>query len=312
MKQARGWILASVFLAAGSLPSWAEGIAVTLLGTGTPVPSLDAFGPATLVEAAGQTLLFDAGRGVAMQLSHAGVRIGGIDAVFLTHHHSDHVTGLDDVLLTGWLPFPPGRRIGPLPLVGPPGVGELAEGFAIAFARDRAIREASLGLDPAGMTLEPRPFTQDGVVWEKGGLTVTAFEVPHGEHIKPAYGFRIDYADNTVVLSGDTAFSETVIEQATGADLLVHEVFAANAEVSASPAGKAIASHHTSPEEAGEVFTQARPALAVFTHVALLPPAPPTRDEVLARTRAVYNGRVEMGQDGMRIVASEDGIRIVN
>src|SRR5262245_51268655 len=110
-----------VSIAAGVQPSiGGDSIVVTLLGTGTPQPRIDRLGPAILLESGGHRLLFDAGRGVPIRLEQAGVRPGRVEAVFLTHLHSDHTTGLPDLWLTGWLP-PAGGRTTPLLVIGPKG-----------------------------------------------------------------------------------------------------------------------------------------------------------------------------------------------
>ena len=119
----------------------ADSLVVTLLGTGTPNPRADRMGPAVLVEAGGKRLLFDAGRGVPIRLEQAGVRTGTVQVVFLTHLHSDHVTGLPDLWLTGWLP-PIGGRQTPLLVIGPKGTKGMVDGLTRAFAEDVRIRRA--------------------------------------------------------------------------------------------------------------------------------------------------------------------------
>ncbi len=98
----------------------AQTIKVTLLGTGSPIPAIDRFGPSTLVEAGGQKFLFDCGRGAGMRLWQLQIPLGQIHMLFLTHLHSDHTVGIPDVWLTGWIPAAYGRREIPFEVWGPP------------------------------------------------------------------------------------------------------------------------------------------------------------------------------------------------
>lgn len=306
-----GAFLTAMVLSAGiSAPSHAGEIKVTLLGTGSPPPQIDALGPSTLVQANGQNLLFDAGRGVTIALTQRNVPMGKIDAVFLTHHHSDHVVGLSDLLLTGWMSFPGARRAAPLKLIGPPGVEDIAKGFALAFAKDIEIRVVSNGLDPAGARITPTTFTDEQLVWNHEGVSVRSVRVDHGKGIDDAFGYLIEYDGKRVMISGDTAYNENVIKHGSGVDLLVHAVFAASDEVAATPRGAEIATHHTSPEDAARVFTKTQPKLAVFTHVALLPPNPPSREDIIKRTARGYDGWFEMGSDGMQITIADEGLSV--
>jgi len=177
---------------------------VTLLGTGTPIPSADRFGPSTLVEAGDQKLLIDAGRGATIRLAQLGVPLGHIDALLLTHYHSDHTSGIPDVWLTGWLESHFGTRRSPFRVVGPPGAKELMSNLERAYAADIKIRIADEKLPPAGIAVAVDEFDTDGPVYEKNGVRVIAFEVDHGDVIQPAYGYRIEYGGRAVVLSGDT------------------------------------------------------------------------------------------------------------
>ncbi|HAF13555.1 MAG TPA: MBL fold metallo-hydrolase, partial [Blastocatellia bacterium] len=134
----------------------------------------------------------------------------------------------------------------------------------------------------------------------------TAFNVDHGEFIKPAFGYRIDYNGRSVVLSGDTRFSENLIKFSNGADVLFHEVAAAKPEnLRTSEAARRIIGHHTTPEDAGRVFNRVKPKLAVYTHIALLSTDPaisaPTVEDLVSLTRKTYSGAFEVGEDLMSI-----------
>ena len=286
-----------------------RGIDVTLLGTGDPVPRVDRFGPAILVEAGDHQLLFDAGRGVTQRLVQLDHSLSDIDAVFITHFHSDHLSGLPDLWLTGWLPPPFGRRSQPMRVIGPEGLSEILAGFRQAFDPDIQIRLLDEQLPPEGIEFDLREYVEDGVVFDEGGVTVTAFAVDHGEFIKPSYGYRVDYEGRAVVLSGDTRFDENLIEAAQGTDVVIHEVAAAREELLAfDDRIQLILDHHTTPEEAGVVFDRVGPKLALYSHLTLLsgPDSPEvTVEELIERTRANYTGRLLVGEDLMRIEIGE-------
>jgi ribonuclease Z len=117
-----------------------KSIKVTLLGTGTPIPSKDRFGPSTLIEAGARKLLVDAGRGATIRLAQLDIPIGRIDALLLTHFHSDHTVGIPDVWLTGWLESHFGTRRSPFRVIGPRGAQALMTGLQRAYADDVKIR----------------------------------------------------------------------------------------------------------------------------------------------------------------------------
>jgi ribonuclease Z len=275
---------------------------VTLLGTGVPIPSPDRFGPGTLIEAGHQKLLIDAGRGITMRLFQLKVPLGKIDALFLTHFHSDHTSGLPDLWLTGWLESSFGTRRTPLHVIGPVGTKVLTSNLEKAYAADIKIRIEDEKLPLDGIAIRAEEFSEDGVVYDKDGLRVIAFEVDHGDVIKPAYGYRIEYAGHCVVLSGDTRYNENVVKHGTGADLLIHEVAAARPALMAEAYMQRIIGHHTTPREAGLVFSRANPRLAAYTHF-VLPGSdkvlPPTVADVIAETRSTYSGPLEIGEDLM-------------
>lgn len=274
----------------------AQSIKVTLLGTGTPAPVMNRFGPSILVEAGDQKFIFDVGRGALQRLTQAKVNYGDVSGVFFTHLHSDHVIGFPDLWLTGWINP---RRHTPLLVWGPKGTEKMTEHLVQAFDFDIKIRLFDDRASPEGIVIEAKDIIE-GVVYEKNGVKVTAFEVDH-EPIKPAFGYRIDYAGRSVVLSGDTKPSANLAKYAQGVDLLIHEV--ASPELLKKTGRKdewiqSILAHHTTPEQAGEIFSKAKPKLAVYSHI-VVPNA--TESDVIPQTRKTYSGPLELGEDLMVI-----------
>lgn len=271
---------------------------VTLLGTGSPTVSLERMGPCTLVEAGNQKLLFDAGRGCAIRVSQSGAPWAEVTKVFLTHLHADHTFSLPDLFLMGWIL----GRTNPLEVSGPNGTNEMLTLMIRAIDLDIAGRLKS------GMQLRQPPKyvaneIQRGVVYESGGVKVTAFDVDHS--ITPAFGYRVDFNGRSVVISGDTRYSETLIQYARGVDVLVHEVVFGPPKMTAEQ--ELIAKAHTLPEQAAQVFAGAKPKLAIYSHMILFGGV--SDDDVLATTRKTYAGRVEMGTD-LTILEIGDGVTI--
>ncbi len=273
---------------------------VTLLGTASPSPRPTRFGPSTLIEAGDQKFIIDAGRGVPIRLWQLKVPMGKIDVLFITHYHSDHVSGIPDLWLTGWLSPPFARRKTPFHVIGPTGAKSLMENLEKAYALDIKIRLADEKLPPEGVAVKVDEFDKDGVVYEKNGVKVIAFTNHHGDLIRPSVGYRIEYKGHAAVISGDTTYNENVIKYGTGADLLVHEVAMARPKLMEIPAVQRIIHHHTPPHEVGMVFTKAKPKLAAYTHIVFLSNAQvpePTLDDLVAETRKTYSGPLEVGED---------------
>lgn len=275
-------------------------IKVTLLGTGTPLPVMERFGPSILIEAGEQKFLFDAGRGTLQRLTQINVKYREIQGVFFTHLHSDHVVGFPDLWLIGWLT---GLRTTPLRVWGPRGTKKMMSSLEKAFEFDIKIRIFDDKASPNGVIITAVDI-KESVVYEKNGVKVTAFEVDHSP-IKPAFGYRIDYSGRSVVLSGDTRFSENLIRYSKGVDLLIHEVASSEAMARMKyPAERArgIIGHHTTPEQAGEVFSLVKPRMAIFSHIA---PPIATEQDIIPLTRKNYAGAVELGEDLMVIEVGE-------
>ena len=294
-------ILRCVILAAClSTVCYSQTLKVTLLGTGNPRPRIDRFGPSILVEAGKETLLFDCGRGATIRLSQASVPFSSVTALFLTHLHSDHVVGLPDLWLTGWIM---GRHV-PLQVWGPTGTVDMLKGLEQAYAFDVHMRRDVDEQVPAQGAVLMGKDIGEGAVYENNGVKVTAFLVDHGP-VKPALGFRVDYQGHAVVLSGDTRPSDNLIKFSRGTDVLVHEVFDPEAyrEVGNSltpEQRKRVREHHSTPEEAGTVFTKVAPKLAVYSHI-----VPPDVPDVIPHTRKTYSGPLEVGEDLMTIEIGE-------
>jgi len=229
---------------------------VTMLGTGTPFPNAERLGSAILVEVAGKRLLFDCGRGAVIRLTQAGVSPSEVDGLFLTHLHSDHVVGIPDLWLSGWFL----GRDRPLRVWGPKGTRSLSEHLTQAFAFDVAIRTSTEGLSSAEAKIDARDIEQ-GDAYDDGSIRVSAFLVDHGS-VKPAFGYRVDYEGHSVVISGDTRFSQNLIKFAEHADCLIHVAWNPSSKNPTPPSLRSLAS----AEDAGRVFAIVRPKLGVIYH----------------------------------------------
>jgi ribonuclease Z len=273
-------------------------IKVTLLGTGTPQPIMERFGASILVQAGDKTLLFDAGRGCLQRLRQLKREYNIIDAVFFTHLHSDHIVGFPDLWLTGWLVS---QRTKPLEVFGPKGTKQMTDYLRKAYAFDIAIRAEDDKAFLEGSKLLTTDI-KEGIVYEHNGVKVIAFLVDHYP-VVPAFGYRIEFGGRSVVLSGDTRYSENLIKNAKGTDLLVHEVVIASDTIKKSDPKYNILAHHTTPEQASKVFTAVKPKLAVYSHISRLYGYP--TEEILKRTKSNYSGPVILGEDLMSFTIGE-------
>lgn len=265
-----------------------DNLRVVLLGSGMgPRVNLQQYGASTLVEAGNVRLLVDCGRGATMRLTQAGVPIGSISRLFLTHLHSDHVLQIPDLLLTGWAG---GGRTVPLEVWGPDGTRDMMDHIQQAFAFDIHMRRDVDDKRPGDGIRVVSHDIKEGVVFTDEGVKVTAFLVDHGL-LTPAFGYRVDYRGRSLVLSGDTRPSETLIRFAQGVDVLVHEVV----DPDTNPEG---ARRHTTPEQAGELFTRVKPRLAVYSHA-------PNTESVIAHTRRTYAGPLQGAEDMLTIEIGE-------
>jgi ribonuclease Z len=308
----RPLILGLAAAALGGAAPPAGQMQVTLLGTASPQPNINRFGPCTLVQAGGLNLVFDAGRGCVIRLDQVGVAMGKVDATFITHFHSDHLNGLPDLWMTGYIQTPFGNRRAPMRLYGPTGTVRIANSMRETFKDDIAIRMADEHVPEAGTRIDAHEFAEaGGVVFNERGVKVTAFAAPHGDLIHPSVGYRVDYAGRSVALSGDTRPSQILVSHAKGVDLLIHEVFVMPPQAEKDPTATVVRDHHTTPEQAGQIFSQVRPRLAVYSHIVQLRRPgmkSPTIADVLARTRKTYKGPLAAGEDLTRYTLTAQGV----
>ena len=277
-----------------------DNLKVVLLGSGVGPPvNLQQFGASTLIEAGGERLLFDCGRGATIRLTQVGVPLGSISRLFLTHLHSDHVIQIPDLLLTGWVG---GGRSIPLEVWGPEGTRDMMDHMQQAFAFDIHMRrDVDEKAPAAGIKVVSHDIKQ-GIVFDEQGVKVTAFLVDHGP-VQPAFGYRVDFGGRSVALSGDTRVSENLIRFVQGVDVLIHEGIDPDAMRNRanppSPAAlDAIIAHHTTAEQAGEVFSRVKPRLAVFSHA-------PNSERMISLARRTYAGPLVGPEDLLTIVIGE-------
>jgi len=272
-------------------------VKLTLLGTGSPLPSPDRAGPATLVQpAGGGAMLVDCGRGVVMRLAGAGVLPAQLSAVLLTHLHSDHLTDLNDVVTTHWVMSPSGAAPVPLRVVGPPGTRDVVDAVRAMLALDERYRldhHADLTGPPVLDVTEVEP----GDTLDVAGCTVSVHRTDH-RPVSPTVGYRVTDADGRVAaLAGDTVPCPELDELCRDADLYVQTVVRADL-VRLVPNARLqdILDYHSTVEQAAETAARAGAKTLVLTHY--VPPlVPGTEDEWRALAAAHFGGEIVLGDD---------------
>lgn len=305
-----------------------DDLQILICGSSSPLPSRDAAGPCVIVAAGGRLWIVDAGDGSAENLQLWGINGGSIAGVLLTHFHSDHIEDLQAMNLQSWV----AGRDAPLPVYGPQGVGDVVDGFQLAYKHSHEYRTAHHGADllpAAAGDLRAMPFAiQKGdpagtavEVFSQDGLRVRAVKVEHAP-VDPAVAYRFDYRGRSVVISGDTTASEAVVALSRDVDVLVHEALAAHiVRRMSSAAEKAdnpriakitqdILDYHATPLEVAEIANRANVELLVYYHMVPYP-----ENAILGDvwTRGVSDVRpegVELSFDGMLIVLPPDSDEI--
>lgn len=286
-------------------------------GTGTPRFSAERSQPCLLVIAGEQTLLFDAGQGALWSMEAMGSPWMSLNAIFLTHLHSDHISGVGEVIQNGWVA---GRRH-PVDVFGPPETESVIAGFREVYKPDISERSATFGFREAkseqllwGKVQEIDITDEEAhTVYDNSGVVVKAFLVDH-PHWGQAYGYRVEYNNQVLVFSGDTRATERITRHAAGANVLVHEAYNRKMmDLAARAAGELslstqpevinkIASVHTETLALADIATRAHVEKLVLTH--LIPPIPANAAAeafFTAGMGGIYSGNIVVARDGMRI-----------
>lgn len=305
-------------LTGDALADLPDGIHVLLCGAGGPLQDIQRSGTCVAIQAGEHLYVVDAGTNGARNIGRFGVNTGRVEAVLLTHAHSDHIDGLGELGILRWVG---GNRAAPLPVHGPPVVADVVAGFNLAYAADFRYRtahhgEAVVPARGAGLLASPFPLPADGelatVLETPDGVRISAFRVSHPP-VDEAVGYRIDYADRAVVVSGDTAKSDNLIAHAQGVDLLLHEALASRMTARIATAADSVDAHgvakimrdvpsyHSTPVEAGEAAAEAQVGHLLLYHI--VPPLPLAIMErvFLDGVAQAYEGPVTLGTDGTLI-----------
>jgi len=295
-----------------------DGLYVGLCGTGSPMPDRNRSGASIAVLAGKHFYIIDAGSGSTRNVRLMNFPIGKAEAVLLTHFHSDHISDLGEMELQRWAA---GSNASPVDVIGPRGVETVVEGFNLAFRLDDGYRVAHHGpvtMPPSGAGGLAKPFDLSDapdasvVVVDADGVKITAFKVDH-RPVVPAVGYRVDYKGRSIVISGDTVYSDSLIEHAKGADVLFCEALNAsmveaineNAAVSASTSTRQIThdipSYHSTPEDAARMAKAAGVGQLVLYHI--IPPLPSSlvKNLFLSDARKYFTKPITMGADGMLV-----------
>lgn len=272
---------------------------LVMLGTGTPNPDPDRFGPSVAVVVDEASYLVDFGVGVVRRAAAAersiptkALNVVNLKHAFATHLHSDHTLGLADLMFTPWIL----ERDAPLNLYGPRGLRKMANHIVAAYADDLRVRthggEPAHKYDPR--VVKVHEISRPGIVYRDDLVTVTAFAVNHGAWPQ-AFGFRFKSPDRTIVISGDTGPTSKIEDQCQRCDVLVHEVYSDTGFAKRTSDWQAYHSrYHTSARELGAIASRARPGLLVLYHQLLWSA---TEEELLKEVRAAYDGKVVSAHD---------------
>jgi ribonuclease BN (tRNA processing enzyme) len=268
---------------------------IVLLGTGTPVPDPDASGPATAITVGSDVFLVDAGAGITRRMRAAKLPDTGVTAFFVTHLHSDHTLGYPDLILTSWVM---GRRT-PLQVYGPHGLRRMTNHLLAAWQEDIDVRINGLEREvKTGYGVDVHEI-RPGVAYDRSGVRVTAFSVPHGSW-KEAYGYRFDTPGRSIVISGDTRASDALVRAARGCDVLIHEVYIEKrVKPEDRPGGEFWPQYmhefHTSEIELGALAARIQPRLLILSHVIRMGGA--DQELIDGIRQGGFTGRVVVGKD---------------
>jgi len=279
---------------------------LTLLGTGCPAVHAERFGPAQIVTHGDATVLVDCGSGVTQRMAQAGVTGREIDAVLLTHLHSDHIIDLFQLVISSWHQ----GRDRPQRVFGPPGTYAYVDGL-VSLWQTEMERRIAHERRPSALALQTEVVEmRPGEAVAFGAMRVRAVEVDH-KPVRHAYGFVFETDEGKLVISGDTRPCDALVEAAQGADLLLHEVFVHREMLPIEGRRTAetverVASYHTLSSDVGKVAARAGAKWLALTH--FVPPDCDT-EALLEEIRQDFPGRITMGEDLMTLDVANGELR---
>jgi ribonuclease BN (tRNA processing enzyme) len=296
---------AALLAAHAAGPARAVGVSrLILLGTGGgPTPKANRAAPSQVILVNGAAYVIDCGNGVARQLVLAGVPLASLRGVFLTHQHSDHNADYGNLIWLSWA----ATLTTKVDTYGPPPLVKMTRLFLEMNDVDIKTRMADEGRPPLANLIAPHEIREPGPVLQDANVKVTAALVDHGA-VKPAFAYRFDCPDRSIVISGDTRPSENLVRLAKDADVLVHEVMylpALERLIATEPNAKTLREHllasHTTTEQVGRIATEAGVKTLVLSH--FVPGgAPVIEDQVwFDAVRPFYSGNLIVGRDLMEI-----------
>lgn len=307
-----------------------DGLHVYMCGTGSPMPDNLRAAACIGVLAGDQAFIFDSGSGGIRKLTRMQFPMGQMQAAFITHLHSDHIDGLGEMMLMAWIGNN-GFRTEPLPIFGPLGTEQVVTSFNTAYQFDRGFRIAHHGADiaipsgyggtPQDIILPAAPSAKE-VVYQDGDVTITAIRVSHAP-IEPAFGYRVDYKDRAISISGDTIYHPGFVSASEGVDVMFHEAEdpdMVNRMVAALEAsGQNITAkllhdtldYHATPEDAARAAEGAGAAELVYYHIVPPLPTPALNSIWLGDADKEFSGEITVGEDGLLISLPSGSERIL-
>lgn len=304
-----------------------DGLHVYLCGTGSPMADASRAGPCIGILAGDQAFVVDVGSGGVRNLGSMGFPFDKLETVYLTHLHSDHIDGLGELLLMSWIG---GQRSEQTPITGPVGTAEVVAGFNGAYRLDSTYRIAHHGTEVAnpngygGLAQEievPIGLPGTRVLIQDKDLTITAIRVDHTP-VEPAFGYRIDYKDRSISISGDTVYHPGFIAASKGVDVMLHE--ALNRKMVSTIGAQMgergftngeiifedILDYHASPEEAARAAQEAEAGHLILYH--LVPPLPVKLLEgpFLGDSKSLFDGKITVGRDRMLFTLPAGSTRV--
>lgn len=308
----------------------ADGLHVYMCGTGSPAPDHKRAATCIGVVAGDQAFIFDSGSGGIRKLTRMQFPMGQMQAAFITHLHSDHIDGLGEMMLMAWI-GDSAFRSERLPIFGPRGTEHVVQAFNSAYEFDRSYRVAhhsAAGATPSGYGGTPQDVVLPAgpsakkVIYQNEDVIITAIRVSHAP-IEPAFGYRVDYKDRSISISGDTIYHPGFVAASKGVDVMFHEAedpeminrMAAALETSGRDVTAEVLTdtldYHATPEDAAKAAAEAEAAELIYYHIMPPLPSPALYSIWIGDADKAFDGKITVGEDGMLISLPAESDKII-